>query len=228
MASIAIGLSGLFPSLAHAQLPTGNLLTNPGAESGSITGWTVNGALPATPTVDSGSFDPGINPNTGSFDFVGGNGASGELDQSVSLIGAGITAGQIDAGNLFANVSFFEQGLNQGTPSDDAQVGLEFFNGSSVSLGTASTPFIDSHNLTWQNFVGSFAIPVGTRTITYSMIFQRNAGSDLDSFIDDNSLSISAAPIASAAAPEPGSIALAAVGALPLAGMVIRRRRRSA
>jgi hypothetical protein len=60
-------LLGLTPLLMHASLLTGNLLTNPGAETGNLTGWTAAGGTGAG--VDNGSFDPGINPHTGSYDF---------------------------------------------------------------------------------------------------------------------------------------------------------------
>jgi len=67
--------------------PTGNLLTNPGAETGSLAGWTVGG--PSTAFVDNGAFDPGINPHSGAYDFVGGSGttsgSSGTLTQNVGL-----------------------------------------------------------------------------------------------------------------------------------------------
>jgi hypothetical protein len=96
----------------------------------------------------------------------------------------------IDYSNLAAGVSFWEQGLNQGTPSDDANVTLTFFGASSNVLTTVSTPVIDSHNLTWSNYVNQYAIPSGTRFIQYTMNFYLNNGSDLDAFIDDNSLSV--------------------------------------
>jgi hypothetical protein len=50
----------LTPLLAHASLLSGNLLTNPGAETGNLTGWTAAGNTGAG--VDNGSFDPGIDP----------------------------------------------------------------------------------------------------------------------------------------------------------------------
>ena len=55
-------LVGLTPLLRRASLLTGNLLTNPGAETGNLTGWTAAGSTGAG--VDNGSVDPGINPRT--------------------------------------------------------------------------------------------------------------------------------------------------------------------
>ena len=170
---------------AQAQLTT-NLLVNPGAEAGNIANWTPTG--PGSPTVDSGSFDPGINPHTGGYDFVGLNGASDSLSQTVSLLTQGVTAATLDSGTVMASLSFWEQGLDQGTPSDDASVTLVFLSASGATLGTVNSGEVDSHNLTWENFTGSYPIPVGTRSITYTMNFIRHSGSDLDAFVDDNSL----------------------------------------
>ncbi len=191
-----------FVQTAHAQFATTNLLLNPGAEAGSTTNWVIGGV--SNPSVDNGSFDSGISPHSGSYDFYGHTGAFGTLSQTIFLPGnQGITTANIDAGLLFANVSFWEQGLNQGTPSDDACIVLSFLDSNTNIISTNSTPFIDSHNLTWSNYSSQYAIPVGTRLITYTMYFFRNAGSDNDSFIDDNILTVStsapAAPVLSIA-----------------------------
>ena len=211
---------------AQGQTLTGNLLTNPGAETGDLTGWTTGGT--SNPGVDNGSFDPGIDPHTGSYDFYGGSGLSGTLAQTVSLVGnQGLTAAGIDSGNAHALLSFWEQGLNQGTPSDDAQVTLTYLGASSNVLGSDASPVVDSHDGTWTQFANSYAIPAGTRTITYSMGFLRNAGSDLDAFVDDNSLVVDARP-AVTATPEPGSVALCVgLGGTSLLCAARRRRKRS-
>ena len=177
---------------AAAQV-TGNLLTNPGAETGDLSGWTASSA--SSPTIDDGSFDLGIDPHSGSFDFLGRNNSSGTLTQTVALTGSqGLSAALIDGGASTAVVSFWEQGLNQGNPSDDAQVTLTFFGASGDMLGTFSTPEVDSHGGAWQSYTGSTLIPVGARSADYTMTFLRHVGSDNDSFVDDNSLTLAAAP----------------------------------
>ena len=175
-----------------AQIVTSNLLTNPGAESGSLSGWTV---ISGNPMVDSGTFNPGINPFNGSFDFAGGSGNPlGQVSQTIDLIATGqVTALDLDAGTTTANVSFWEQGLNQGSPSDNAAVQLTFLDAVGAVLGTFTTATVDSHTGSWTQGVQSFLIPVGTRDITYTMLLQRNAGSDNDSYIDDNLLTLTIA-----------------------------------
>src|SRR5258708_30811536 len=111
---------GLAPFWVQGGVITGNLLTNPGAETGSIAGWTVGGT--SNPSVDNGVFDPGINPHTGNWDFFGHTGgASGTLSQTFSLTGiSGINNALIDIGTLMANLSCWAKDLNQGTPTDDS------------------------------------------------------------------------------------------------------------
>ena len=212
-------LAAALPALLHAGLITPNLLTNPGAETGDLTGWTQGGV--STPGVDNGAFDPGINPHSGTWDFYGHTGGNGTLSQTQSILVNGITAGQIDAGGLFANVTFWEQGLNQGTPSDDAFISLVFLNGSSSVISTVNTMTIDSHLGAWTSDAENFAIPTGTRSITYVMNFIRNQGGDNDSFIDDNSLTISSSAVQGT--PEPSTMALVLTG---LAAAVARRFRK--
>jgi MYXO-CTERM domain-containing protein len=201
--------TGLATVLALAALGAhANLLSNPGAETGDLTGWVVGGE--SNPAVDDGSFD-GFTPHTGLYDFYGYNGLDGTLTQNVSLAGIPNAA--------WAEVSFWEQGLNQGDPSDNAFVSLTFLDALGQVLGSAATPVVDSHDGTWLQYSGIFAIPAGTASIDYTMNFTRHAGSDLDAFIDDNSLSVSAVP-------EPAAWALWGAGLAGLAGAVRARRKR--
>ena len=167
-----------------------NLLINPGAETGSLAYWTAGGD--SSVSVDSGTFDPGINPRTGNFDFKGGRGSFGSLAQVVSLVGQqGITAGSIDGGGLLAGLSFWEQGLFQPSGTSDAAfVSLAFWDSASNVISTVSTPQVDSHDGTWVNYATNCPVPAGTRYLQYTMNFIRHTGSDLDSFLDDNSLVI--------------------------------------
>jgi hypothetical protein len=142
----------LLMALSRGALGGSNLLVNPGAETGTTSGWTVDNPLfggTSNPGVDNGSFDPGINPHSGSYDFYGHTGPFGTLDQIVSLSGV-VTNGQIDSGLTSATVSFWEQSLNQGNPSDSAGVSLYFLNSSNAVINSVTTPIIYSIGA-WQN-----------------------------------------------------------------------------
>lgn len=203
-------------------ITTGNLLTNPGAEDGSLNGWTPAGA--SNPTVDDGTFNPGYGVHSGSYDFRGGTGVSGTLTQNVLLTGnQGVTDSLIDSGTLFATFSFFENSLNQGANSDAAGVSLSFLDASLSPIGSASSGEIASVNPNnWTPFSDTVAIPAGTRTISYQMIFTRHVGNDLDSAVDDNSLVVKSRET-SQGVPDAGSTAVLA-GLATLGLVAIRRR----
>jgi hypothetical protein len=212
--ALLIGLA-IIASSSVAKADVINLLVNPGAETGNLNGWTTGGV--SNPFVDHGTWNPGITPYSGSYDFAGGTGTYGTLTQNVSLSGiSGITTAMIDSGLVSAQVSFWEQGLDQGSLSDNGYVSISFLDAGSSVISTVSTPVIDSHNLTWQNYSGSFVIPTGTRSIDYTMNFARYSGSDVDSYFDNNSLSV-------AVVPEPSSILMLMTGAVALS-LYTRRR----
>jgi hypothetical protein len=212
-------------NVGWGRLPTGNLLVNPGAETGDLTGWTAGGN--SGPFVDNGSYDPGINPHSGSYDFVGGNGGNanggnsfGTLSQNVTLASAGVTSAEVNSGDLLANVSFWVQSLNQGIPSDEASVNLEFLNSLSAEIGSDTTGLYYSIG-SWENITGAYAIPAGTTTIEYQMFFQLEKGINVDSFVDDNSLIVSSA--GAPGVPEVAST-FPLLGAA-LAGLTVLRRK---
>jgi hypothetical protein len=110
----------------------------------------------------------------------------------VSLVGnQGITAADVDSGQLVAYASFWEQTLtNQfgvGPPYDDAQVTLTFLDAASNIISSILTPELESHNSYWSNYTGQYLIPVGTRFINYTVDFMPHGDNDVV-FVDDNLL----------------------------------------
>ena len=200
--SLRAGLGILaLPAFGQVVL-TGELLTNPDAETGNLTGWTVvSGTGNTTPSADNGTYDTGYNPHAGSYDFVGdhfpgGGGAQGYLRQNVDVSSLpGATTAQIDAGTVAAQVTFWELSYNQGSSSDYANIGLSFKNASAVTLQTVATSTVMSIDV-WKQTQVTFTLPAGTRSIDYLMQFYRasNGGTYIDSFIDDNSLKLISVP----------------------------------
>ncbi len=83
--------------------------------------------------------------------------------------------------------------MNQGTTSDDGSVTLTSIDSDGGTISSVNSGEVDSHSGVWQNFLATYPLPAQTRSITYTMNFVRHAGSDLDGFIDDNSLVLTSA-----------------------------------
>lgn len=198
----------LLASLLISTQSHANLLKNSGAELGDLTGWTLGGI--SNPTIDNGGFDRGINPHAGQYMFRGGVGAYGSLTQNVPLTGLGL--------KRELGVAFWEQGLDQDTPSDDGFVTLTYRSSSGAILGTQTSVDVDSHNGVWTQYQGIFAVPLDAVSVDYTMNFKRNFGRDLDAFFDDNSLTLTTVP-------EPSTAWLTFAG-LALMGACWRHRAR--
>ena len=164
-----------------------NLLINPGAETHSLAGWTSAGT--SNPSVDNGTFDPGITPVEGSFDFYGGSGANGTLTQTITLNGFAPTFEQIGIGQVSFNASFQEQSLNQGT-SDAAGVLVTVIQQSPIAPEPFSSGEVTSTG-GWDSQAIVAALDGFSTQIQYQMFFNRHSGNDLDAFIDANSLTLS-------------------------------------
>jgi hypothetical protein len=180
-------------------LHTTNLLLNPGAETGNFSYWTLGGDTPYL-VVDTGYNYSGIPPHSGTYEFAGG-GDNESLSQAVALVGnQGITAAAIDTGKLLASISFWEQGAGFYAPgfNDDADVKIEFLDGNFNTLTARTTPQIDSGvSFVWSNYTAQYVIPIGTRSIRYTMEFILKEALhefNYDVCVDDNSLIISSPP----------------------------------
>ncbi|CAF2635765.1 unnamed protein product [Rotaria sp. Silwood2] len=176
-----------------------NLLLNPGAEAGSIVGW--NQTSPSIVIVDSnGAFNSGYYPHSGSYCFAGGheiNDSPSGLIQNVKLLRGvqGFTESQLDSHFLRAELVFYYQTWDSFfMRHDQVEVSLTFLSSSSSILNTATTGELacKTSNPGWCRYIRAFPLPRGTRSIDYKIKFIRKdlGGSNIDSYIDDNSLRI--------------------------------------
>ncbi len=180
---------------------TPNLLTNPGAETGNLTGWyAAYGAPPAAALSTSSYFGAGNgnSPHSGRYMFFGGATPNNYLTQTVNLSTVSqITLADVDAGLLTANYSFWYADKNGGTGSL-GRITLSFYDGnknlivSDVPLEVKGTTvnYGGATSVPWFNETGTFAIPPNTRSINYTMDFNGTTSQD-SGVIDDNALTIS-------------------------------------
>jgi hypothetical protein len=97
---------------------------------------------------------------------------------------------------------------------------LDFYDSFNTLIGDADTPNTDSHTGSWTNYTNYYSIPVGTRSITYNMVFVLNQGENIDLFVDDNVLTVGSLT----QTPEPSTFLLVGIGVLE-AGLFLRRKR---
>ncbi len=165
---------------------------NPGGEHGVLTPWIVGGT--SNPQLDDGTQNEGFIPRTGSFQFSGntyrpGMGR-GTLTQTIAIVVGTdtIMMTQIDTGNLSVTVLFWTRCLPQAR-NDATAVALYFLDALNNTLTNVTTPE-QAPGFIYASYSNSYSIPVGTRSIQYQMKFIGYQGSDVDSYIDDNSMII--------------------------------------
>ncbi|MBX3603183.1 MAG: hypothetical protein KF863_21390 [Rubrivivax sp.] len=154
-------------------------LVNPGAESGTTTGWTVDSG--ALVVYDNGDV-PGLNAQAGTHFFGGGNASESEAYQSVDLESLGVIAGQ------GLRLAWFQA---RGANSSLATMALQFYSATSTliseqQLDLAAPAAAD----TWERREMTVETPTGAVT---ARIVQRyelaGVGPTIDAYIDSITLS---------------------------------------
>jgi hypothetical protein len=220
----AVGCAGFAMDVDAAPLGT-NLVVDGGFENtdaGTVGAYGALGLLSWTDGTDTGfTYASGVYDNGGplagggaayftSNQTSGGDATGpGQIAQLID-VSTGDTAAQIAAGTAQWSASAFF--TTYGGDADFGSVHLDFLDAGSSSLDTAQIDASQSL-ATWTQFSDSGLVPVGTETIQVS-VFGTPLNSGPDGYIDNVSLEINEVP-------EPGSLALLALGGLA----VLRRRR---
>ena len=159
-----------------------NLITNAGAEEGTLT-WTVlDGALES---LTDGECN-GISPYAGEQYFgIGGICDDNAFGRAVQNIDVSTYIDSIDTGNFQANFGAYLSNYNG---SDMPAVQLNFLDENEMVL--SSSVELSTLNSTWTMFSEAALIPAQTRTIQVELTGTRNAGTDNDSYIDELFLSL--------------------------------------
>ena len=161
-----------------------NLLTNPGAESGTD-GWTTQeGNLES---LWSGQCN-GISPRSGSRYFVVGGlcdeASFGRARQRVTL--SGDIVGVLEEEAVWVTYGGY---LSNYGGDDFPEMYIEFYDDSDTLLSTAEP--VGTYLDDWTMLQNTVQLPSTTRTIDFVLTGTRNAGTDNDSYFDDLSLRLS-------------------------------------
>lgn len=153
-------------------------LTNPDAETGDTSSWTVElgnfSVRTANPTAQQGTYY-----------FYGGpsNADSQMASEFIDLLADGVLAADIDAGNLEILVTYIQSSFSG---NDRGQVGVRFYDATDTLISdSANTLQSVSPAQTWVERSDGHAIPVGTRSIQVFLRSVRYAGDNNDGYFDD-------------------------------------------
>jgi len=152
----------------YVRVPTGSEssnipITNPGWDTGDLTGWTTNSGTPGADTVEGD-----LIPQSGSH-FLRGNAveAAYELEQVVDVSGAPFNTTKIDNGEYRFDFNIYR--ANAATDADDTGlVTIDFLDTSSVLIKNAYTSpdEVIIPSSTWvKREIENVAVPANTRKI---------------------------------------------------------------
>jgi hypothetical protein len=218
---IICALIGLLipPATASADWSS-NLLLNPGAEAGSLNGWTTDDPVVVGASQSQHEASGYVYPHSGNWFFnmavidvaPSGETVSRILYQDVNL---NSYASYTDAGLLGFEASVYLQTEDTSTFSgaDYGQLTLYFLDGVGSVIDSLSTGLVQSPNLTWVLETLNGTAPAGMRSIRFELLGEKNETTYINAFFDDASLQV---------VPEPGALFL-----LGLGGLFLKRGRKS-
>lgn len=152
-------------------------VTNGGAETGDLTGWTVTAGTWATAST-SDSVKPG--PHLGTYYFsADGSASDAAMHQDIAVPAAAVNA--IDAGKGRAEVSLY---INTYANTDDAYTGFKFLDGAGAEIGASLESRVRTDTGVWREEKIVAAVPAGTRTIRLNLRATLTSGSFANTYFD--------------------------------------------
>ena len=196
----------------------GNMLSNPGAETGSLANWATDDPLVVVASKSQSESSGWVYPNSGEWFFnMCGQAVGSPITERVLYqdIDVSSYASDIDADLVLFQASTYLQTEDvQGmSGKDSAQLTLYFLDEYSSEIDSTSTGLVQSPNLTWIQQTLNGSVPAGTRTIRYELLGRKEEGTWLNAFFDAAEVTV---------IPEPATALLLGLGSLA----VLRKRRR--
>ncbi|WP_433562696.1 alkaline phosphatase family protein [Nocardia sp. CA-151230] len=201
-----LGGSAVTPSAAHAAVTSPNLIVDGDAESVAqcspkgldgmtLPGWNIGKGEPNAVCYGQSGWPDASSPgpsNRGSKFFAGGGTGSSEMDQTVSVAGAGAA---IDQGRVSFDLNGWLGGY--GAQLDRVNMTATFLSASGSQLGSAECDDVSSIDrglktgLLQRDTKGT--LPKGTRSVKIQLNFTWTDGDTNDGYADDLSFTIGAA-----------------------------------
>lgn len=200
----AAALAAALPSAAHAAIPSGNLLANPGGEQGTgagnasdappLPGWTTTPSFtivaygaPNFPTPAESA------RNGGGSNFLAG-GPSNAESMATQIVDISAAAPEIDAGGVHATLEALLGGYS--SQADSARAEATFLGAAGQALGVMSigpvTPLERNSQSVFLPRGTSAAVPAGTRSVDVRVIATRSEGSYNDGYADNVGFALAA------------------------------------
>ena len=220
---IICALIGLLfsPTIAVAAW-TGNLLVNPGAETGTLDGWITDAPAVVIACQSQNETLGVVYPHSGDWFFTMCGAAAGPSGVTVSHIlyqdvDLSSYASDTDAGLLLVKASMYLQteDVPSFTGADYGQLTVYFLDEVGGEIDSLSTGLVQSPNLTWIEETLDGTAPVGTRSIRFELLGEKYETKFINAFFDDANFQVMVVP-------EPATLCLLMAGA----AIALRSRRR--
>lgn len=161
-------------------LPEALTITNAGAESGDLSGWTTSGPPAAVAS------DTNVLPHGGSYMFYGGvSMASSDMYQDIDISGSSnLTA--VDAGVVALAYKAWQTGWDTAGDLDEGRLWVEFYDNVMAIIGSRTSLDYETYMWpVWQERELGVGVPANTRTIRIGLDYNRVSGSNLNNYFDD-------------------------------------------
>lgn len=168
-------------------LPSG--WTNPGAEDGVYTGWTLTNGSFIREALDQAYYGSLTQAPSGAYNWRGGTTTPCKMHQDFTTASTGAPDAAIDAGDIELAINWWGGTWEQGT-NDQPALNITFLDAGDVTIGTATTGYrnptaLVNGNFKWQYYQDAFAVPPNTRKIRIQLEARRRNGTNNDARFDE-------------------------------------------